>query len=238
MFLDKDVFSTITNIADKGDFDLISFKSIFSPRGSNVFKNPLSDRLCKSQKNNLVLFQPELGLYPFTPGQTLERYHIIDSYIWNKCIKTKVYQKMVKKVGKERYTRYMLLEEDRTDVYALFNTAESLKYIGKYGHLHIKTQGSSTNSDHFPNEYALCKIYFVDICIHLARKTVESSKLLVHLIVNMMNTPQLKSIYNENEYNKKLIISCIKRILYNKYISDEDKKEIRKRALNLYFVNI
>ena len=72
----------------------------------------------------------------------------------------------------------------------------------------------------------------------MARKTVENSKLLIHLVANIMNSPQLKSIYNENEYNKKLIISCIKRILYNKYISDEDKKEIRKRALNLYFVNI
>jgi len=46
----------------------------------------------------------------------------------------------------------MIFEEDRTDVYALFNTAESLKYIGKYGYLHIKTQGSSTNSDRSPNE--------------------------------------------------------------------------------------
>jgi len=81
IFLDKDVFSTITNIADKGDFDLISFKSIISPCASNVFKNPLSDRLCKSQKNNLVLNQPKLGLYPFKTGQTLEKYHIIDSYI-------------------------------------------------------------------------------------------------------------------------------------------------------------
>ena len=59
---------------------------------------------------------------------------------------------MARKVGKERYKRYMIFEEDRTDVYALFNTAESLKYIGKYGYLHIKTQGSSTNSDRSPNE--------------------------------------------------------------------------------------
>ena len=144
---------------------------------------------------------------------------------------------MLKKIGKERYSRYMVLEEDRTDVYALFNTAESLKYIGKYGHLHIKTQGSSTNRYHSANEIILCRIYFMDICIHLARKTIESSKLLVHLIINIMECQELKSIYRANEYNKKLINSCMKRILNNKYISNEDKKEIKKRALNLYFLN-
>ena len=30
MFLDKDVFQTISNIADKGDFDLVEFKGVFS----------------------------------------------------------------------------------------------------------------------------------------------------------------------------------------------------------------
>ena len=48
-----------------------------------------------------------------------------------------------------------------------------------------------------------------------------------------MQLPEFKSVYHSNEYNKKLINSCIDRILNNKYISSEYKHEIRKRALNL-----
>ena len=48
-----------------------------------------------------------------------------------------------------------------------------------------------------------------------------------------MNLPEFKTVYNSNEYNKKLINSCMDRILNNKYISIEYKREIRKRALNL-----
>ena len=38
----------------------------------------------------------------------------------------------------------MRFEEDRAVIYALFNIAESLKYVGKYGILQIRTHGSMT----------------------------------------------------------------------------------------------
>ena len=233
MLLDEDVFSTITNIADKGNFDLISYNVIYSFGGTNIFTNRMTDKLTSFHRSNQVLFQPELAKYPFRPGRTLGNYYIIDSYIWNKCVKAKIYKRMLKKVGKTRYSRYMKFEEDRTDVYALFNIAESIKYLSKFGYLLIKTSGSSTNSIHAKNEIFICILYFVDISIDFTRKTFENSNLLVYLITFLMKLPEFKSVYYSNEYNKKLINSCIDRILNNKYISVEYKKEIRKRALNL-----
>jgi len=233
MLLDEDVFSTITDIAEKGNFDLISFNVIYSFGGTNIFTNRITDKLTSSHRSNQVLFQPELAQYPFRPGNTLGNYYIIDSYIWNKCVKTKIYKTMLKKVGKNRYMRYMKFEEDRTDVYALFNTAESAKYLSKFGYLLIKTSGSSTNSIHAENEIFICILYFVDISIDFTRKTFENSKLLIYLITFLMKLPEFKSVYNSNGYNKKLINSCIDRILKNKYILAEYKREIIKRALNL-----
>ena len=233
MLLDEDVFSIITNIAEKGKFDLISYNVIYSFGGSNIFTNIMKDKLTSFHKSNQVLFQPELSRYPFRPGKTLGNYYVIDSYIWNKCVKAKIYKTMLKKVGKNRYSRYMKFEEDRTDVYALFSSAESIKYLSKFGYLLIKTPGSSTNSMHAKNEIFICILYFVDISIDFTRKTLENSKLLVYLITFLMQLPEFKSVYNSNEYNKKLIKSCIDRILNNKYISSEYKNEIRKRALKL-----
>ena len=55
-------------------------------------------------------------MYAFRPGKTLDKYEVHDMYIWTKCVKTSIYQKMIKKVGEERYTRYMVLDEDKTDI--------------------------------------------------------------------------------------------------------------------------
>ena len=195
------------------------------------------DKLTSSHKNNQVLFQPELAKYPFRFGRTIGNYYIIDSFIWNKCVKAKIYKTMLKKVGINRYSRYMKFEEDRIDVYCLFNTAESIKYSSKFGYLHIKTPGSSTLSIPAENEIFMCKLYFLDISIDFTRKTFENNKLLVYLITCLMNLPEFKTVYNSNEYNKKLINSCMDRILNNKYISIEYKREIRKRALNLISLN-
>ena len=181
MLLDEDVFSTITNIADKDNFDLISFNVIYSFGGTNLFTNRMTDKLTSSHKNNQVLFQPELAKYPFRFGKTIGNYYIIDSFIWNKCVKAKIYKTMLKKVGINRYSRYMKFEEDRIDVYCLFNTAESIKYSSKFGYLHIKTPGSSTLSIPAENEIFMCKLYFLDISIDFTRKTFENNKLLVYL---------------------------------------------------------
>ena len=44
MFLDKDVFQTITEISDKGNFDIVEFKGIASRKGNkDIFKNKISD---------------------------------------------------------------------------------------------------------------------------------------------------------------------------------------------------
>ena len=77
----------------------------------------------------------------------------------------------------------------------------------------------------------------MDISIDFAKKTIESSKLLVYLIAFLMKQHALKRVYKSNVYCRQLFNSCLDRILKNKYISNEDKSEIFKRALNLYFLN-
>ena len=235
MYLDKDVFSITTDIGDEGDFDIISFRGIWASR-YNILSKRISDIILPGYKDKQVQYQPELGLFPFRPGKNLGNYIPIDSNIWLKCVKTKIYKKMLQKVGKERYSRYMVLEEDRTDIFALFNTAESNKFIGKYNYLHIPTNGSSTSGQHSKKEDILYRIYFLDICIDFTKDTLESNKLLVYIITFIMDCPELKEIMISNDYNKKLFISCMLKILNNRYISKVYKLEIRKRALKFEFL--
>jgi glycosyltransferase involved in cell wall biosynthesis len=131
MFLDEDVFSTIMNIAEKGGFDIVSFKCIYLGYGNNILTNQINDNYLNFHYDNKVLFQPDLGVYPVKPGKTKGKYKVIENFLWSKCIKTDVYQTTLNKIGKERYSRYMRYEEDRTVLYALFNVAESMKFVGK-----------------------------------------------------------------------------------------------------------
>jgi hypothetical protein len=136
MFLDKDVFSTISNIADKGNFDLVVFYTIYSSLTPNVYSTSyriLNNK--KERKANLVLFQPEMGYYPILPANNSNsKINFIEVYIFSRCVRTKIYKKALNKLGEERYSRYMLLDEDVIANYILFNTARSMKYISKFGY--------------------------------------------------------------------------------------------------------
>ena len=236
MFLNEDSFDTIAKIADKGNFDIVSFKAIFSHHGPNLLTNGIMENYCSNHTPNLVLFQPELGMYAFRPGKTLDKYEVHDMYIWTKCVKTSIYQKMIKKVGEERYTRYMVLDEDRTDIFALYNTAESMKYLGKYEYLKIQTPASMTWRRHPRTEAFTCRLYFIDISIDFSRDNAESKNLFVHFIINLMNWKELEEVVSKNDYHKKLFISCVERLLKNKYISKDYKKEIKNRISKFDFL--
>ena len=94
MFLDKDVFKTITDIADKGNFDIVEFKGIIALLSkSELLDRNIVDTSMSNHKLNLVLFQPELGNFPFKLGNKLGEYDYNSIFLWGKCIKTKIYQK-------------------------------------------------------------------------------------------------------------------------------------------------
>ena len=98
MFLNRDVFEVITNIADKGIFDIIEFKGIIALKtNDDLLKRRIIDTSFSNHKLNLVLFQPELGNYPIKPGKRLGSYDLFSVFIWGKCIKTKVYQLALEK---------------------------------------------------------------------------------------------------------------------------------------------
>ena len=237
MVLDKDVYSSMTTIADKGQFDIVGFRIIFSSYGSNILTNKISEYYYSGHPNNKVLFQPELGNYPIRPGKTLGEYKIADVFLYNKCIKAKIYQKALIKLGEEKYSRFMTTHEDLIATCFLFNTAESMKYVGKYGILHIQNPGSTSwkrVSDSIMNSYEL---YVLDTAIDFTKDNFENKKLLIYLITHLMKRPNLKETFETNEENKKLFISCLNKILNNEYFSKENKEEIKNRTSKIDFLN-
>ena len=236
MFLDKDVFSTIMSISEKGCFDIVSFKCIYLSYGNNILTNRRGENPLNFHYNNKVLFQPELGQYPVKPGKIMGKYKVIENFLWSKCIKDDVYKTTLNKIGKERYSRYMRYEEDRTVLYVLFNIAESIKFVGKYGILQIRNRGSMTRRKNKSKklEMFICKLYFADVVIDFNKEAFENRRLLPYIITFLINNKYLKYAI-EDDFNKKLFISCVKRVLHYKYISDKDKESIRTGLSRLNF---
>ena len=235
MFLDLDVFSNIYNIANKGNFDIIKFKGILSKLDEkNILQNKIENTYFSNQKLNLVLFQPELSSYPIKAGRKIGTYYLNEVYVWDKCIKTIIYQKALKKLGKNKYSRYMLGHEDIIAMIIIFNMAKSYKSIGKYGIFHIKRNGSA-----YTKTTGILKnikyLYLADVYIDFAKNTAKNNKLITYLIIKILNLKLLEKIINDNEYNRKLLISCLNKVLNSKYISKIYKNQIRKKGKKLTF---
>ena len=237
MFLDKDIFQIITNIADKGNFDIVEFKGILSLLGgSNILKNRIRETSFSKHKLNLVLFQPKLSKFPIKAGKEIGTYKCYDAYLWGKCIKTKVYKSSLNKLGKEKYNRFMLAHEDIIMIYVLFNMAKSFKYVGKFGIFHIQRVGSAFHKTKKIDKN-LREFYLADVVIEFSKDAIEDKKLITYLIIRLFNIKILKKLLNLNENNKKLFYSCLDRVLKSKKISNKQKKEIRKRGKSLKYLN-
>ena len=130
----------------------------------------------------------------------------------------------------------MILYEDYIATYILFNTAQSMKYIGKYGVLHIKTRNSGSKRKFTEEQIIIFQLYFIDTVIEFDRNSFQNRKLLVHLIIYLLEKKNIKKLMENNVFNKNFFISCIGKILSIRYISSEDKEEIRKREIKLNFL--
>ena len=227
MFLDKDVFETITERADKGNFDIIEFRGVLTLVGDShkdLFSRRRIGTTFSPYGDNIVLFQPRLGAFPFEKGDRYGDYKIITVYLWSKCIKTKVYKKALNSLGVERYSRYMLRDEDLLVNYVIFNVAKSYKFLGKYGIIHIQRPGSGSDQPNYV-QMNKQKIYVLEAGLDFSKNSVENKEWIVYYITCILERPKLEETLKD-KYINKLFLKCLDRIFHSqgKYFRDEDKE--------------
>jgi glycosyltransferase involved in cell wall biosynthesis len=238
MFLDKDIFSIITNFAEKENLDITIFNSIITDLKPNIYSTKINkDPFEESHKINKVLIQPELGYYIITPSHNIEKVNFNEVLIHAKCIKTKIYQKALFKLGKERYSRIMKLGEDDLANIIIFNTAKKAKFIPKFGYIYIERENSVSKLQKNDTIFISRHLYILDALIDFTQDLPKNKKILVNFILYLFKDNYLKEALNKNKYNYNLFISCLERILNCKYISDYHKNKIRKRGKSLSFIN-
>ena len=238
ILLDKDVFSTITNIADKGNFDIVIFEIIISSLSPDVNTAGFSKDIYKKEKiPNMVKFQPELGLYPIQPKESNIDVNMIEVINQGKCYKTEIYKEALNRMGEETYSRYMDYDDDIIINYAIFQIAKSMKYVEKYGYIYIQTKDSVTRHPRDRVQILSYRIYVLDILLKFSQNTMKHKKIIVNVLNYLLQLKELKNILlDSNEYKRNLFNSCLDRILNCEYISNDDKDEIKKKVKSLDFI--
>ena len=207
MILNKDVLSTITNIAKEGNFDIVEFKGVEIWRNDfNDLKSNIKNTNFSEHKLNLVLFQPELSAFPIQPGRTINNYNLNSCYLWAKCIRKNIYKKGLNYIGKNKYSRYIRAWEDLISMIILFNTANSYKFVGKYGILRIKRRGSGFFvTKTIEKKFAI--LYLVDTVLDFPKNTPEYKRLITNLIYVVLNSNLIKKIIRIRLINYETMIN-------------------------------
>lgn len=236
LFLNNDILSSISQINEKGNFDIVEFKSISNKIiDQDILINKIKNSMFSHQKP-FILFQPELGMFPIPTGNRTGSYGLRDIFLWGKCIKTKIYQKAINHLGYERYTRLMIRYEDILTNYMLFNTAESFIYIEKYGIYHFVRSGSGYSVGRRKVTRNTNILYLVDIVIDFSLNYINNKKLASYLVIYYFKLKRFEQTLLSSKYNMDLFISCIRRVLNSTYISENNKKEIRSNLKKFKFI--
>ena len=181
MFLDKDVFWKISNIAEEGNFDIVIFDFIKTDLLPDIYSPQLKFQPFKvDRKPYLVLFQPELSYHPIRPFNNDIRN--VEILIFSRCVKADIYKQALNKLGIERYSRFMHLVEDIINNFMIFNTAKSMKYVPKFGYLYIQRKESQSHLPLSATQFVIYRFYLLDILIEFSQNSLRHKKIVVQLI--------------------------------------------------------
>ncbi len=127
-----------------------------------------------------MLFQPELGYYPIIPKSSFPGWRSNEVVIFAKLIKSLIYKNALNKLGKDRFSRYMVLGEDDIANIIIFNTANIAKFINLYGYLHINRVGSVFNTKKNKNidQKLINFLYILDVLIVFSKDLVKNKLIL------------------------------------------------------------
>jgi glycosyltransferase involved in cell wall biosynthesis len=217
MFFDNDVFDIVYKEANKFKYDIVGFQTIQS--GNYTAKiNEMRDRR-PIYKYSFTIHKPELSLFGISKKG---KFKVKEFHIWSKCIKNSIYKKATNQLGIKRYSLFMSWAEDTSMVFALFNVAESFRYIMKYGIFKCNRKYSAEHS--MPKSHKLFgEIFFLDVIFDFTNNNYKSKKFAVYQAMHIRNCIYFKSL---DKINVKYLTKTLKKLLSCPFINKRDKTQL------------
>ena len=224
LFFDEGVLDVVSQEAENGNFDIVEFIAA-ERKIYNIIPYKITNSEFSNHRNNLTLYQPELGKFSRYNGKA---FGIFDVFLWGKCIKSEVYKKTVNLLGEEIYFQFIIWGEDLITSYLLFRVAKSFRFIRKYGIFRYKNRETASNNTKRPN-YLLSYILYMLVIL---RFIDNSSSLDKELFVKA----SIDFFWTHKRYRKILNVEgdiFLKKLLQElnncTYINATDKNRIKEK---------
>ena len=219
LFINENIFNICYNEAETYNLDIVEFAGFHIKRRILKTNNKLPKKAfyLRFKKYNKIYKQPYLFNLLYKKNNT-QIIRLIDGYIWGKCIKKSIYKYTLDKLGEKIYTQYLNFGEDRIVNFALFQVANSFKYINEYGIIYYYNKLSIYNS--YNKELILHDELINFMSIYNFTKNTSNLKILSYEIIFRWNSIILPGL--NNEYKKQLKY-LIKSLLNSEYIGYNDK---------------
>ena len=225
LFLDSDVFDTVYNEAEKGNYDIIGCGAV-DCKTYNPLLTQIEEGLFHDHKDGLTVFQPDLTYFAITVNGEFEQN---DLHVWGRLTKTELYKEAIDNfglnaIGEKRNLSFLTWAEDSAMSMALFRYAKSYKFIKKYGIFHYlaQTTASHTSADSLM-KYGY--LFFIDTVFDFSHDNIKGKKFSVIMIDDVFEKFE-KDKYNEK--NLKYLKAILIKMLQCQYISTDDKKKLQK----------
>jgi hypothetical protein len=221
LFYDETILDVVYREAVNGSYDIVEFKAVEHTNYIVDTSKKMKDSEYSNHKNNLVLYQPELGRYPRIRNN---KYGVYDCFLWAKCIKSDVYKKTLNKIGEKSYSLRIIWGEDLVTSFALFRTASSFKFIGKYGIFRYKNKKTASNNTPY-KLYALSIVLYMDVVYDFTSNSIEDKKYAVDVAIGYFRN--IRMIRELNDPQRKYLNTILAKYLKSKFINEVDKNRIR-----------
>ena len=219
-FLSEDILRIIYLNALINDFDIIEIKSLNIPNYSPRYKQ-ITDGDFSFHPNNLILHQPELGIFSLAYKNKLA---FRDHFAWGKLIKLKIYQKAVNKLGYNKYSEFNCWTEDMSIVFVLFNIAKSFLFLNIFGIFRLISKSTTTHKL-TKNHKFISDIFFLRILFDYSKNDTFTKNLVAEFALRF-SINKIKKLDNKNMVHFQAII---KKLINCKFVHNQYKFKLNKK---------
>lgn len=225
------IFEKSYREARYNNIDIIEFSGLQICNNCTINVNKIRiPYYLRFKENNLEINQPNLSSFFYNKNNDTYLYDFKDVFVWGKLIKTNIYQKSLKLLGKEIFEYNTYLTEDKILTVSLFQVAKSFKFIDIYGIIYVENPNSICHSWTMTKRKSIMADFLLfSIVFFKLKKNREEVRIVME---------DLKIRFNEycdilDDKYKKLLIKLYNDVLKCSYIKDKDKRQL----INLININ-
>lgn len=225
IFCQRDAFSTLYELAEKDNLDMLGFSSMFT-----YFLNKKGFYLHHHNETSII-FQPNVSKlsHDFDPKQKVIR---TGDNIWCYIFKAELFKKTILQINKRILDTKMICHEDYLILFLITRNAKNSRQIKRIFHIKItygKPKLYTTKTLDINSMNLFCQSYFnyIEFILIKTNNSILDKKIASFEIDKYFFK---KKVCQNNTYVRQRMIKVCKLFLINKYI----EKYVKERIMDIF----